>query len=115
MTYRLHVYYLFRYKGCHFAALTGERTRFEGREGPGPGDYQFLDPPPVRTGQQADAPESTNPHPNPNYPSRSSKGEIPRYHELVVLESEKKAVPGPGAYLLPSQFEDNTKVVSILF
>ena len=98
---------MFRYKGCHFAALTGERTKFEGREGPGPGDYQSVDPPPVS--QQPDSPEpNTNPH--PNYPSRSSKGEIPRYHELVVLESEKKAVPGPGAYLLPSQFEDTSKV-----
>ena len=99
---------LFRYKGCHFAALTGDRTKFQGREGPGPGDYQSLDPPPVRTEQQTEAADSPNPH--PNYPSRSSKGEIPRYHQLVVLESEKKAVPGPGAYLIPSQFEDNVKV-----
>ena len=97
-----------RYKGCHFAALTGDRTRFDGREGPGPGDYQSLDPPPARNSIASDPAETSNSH--PNYPSRSTKGEIPRYHELVVLESTKKAVPGPGAYLIPSQFEDTTKV-----
>eukprot|EP00800_Vazella_pourtalesii_P008640 TRINITY_DN22405_c0_g1_i1.p1 TRINITY_DN22405_c0_g1~~TRINITY_DN22405_c0_g1_i1.p1 ORF type:complete len:620 (-),score=132.17 TRINITY_DN22405_c0_g1_i1:61-1920(-) len=96
-----------KYKGCHFAALTGDRTKFEGREGPGPGDYQSLEAPPARTGLPPEPVQPTNPH--PNYPIRTSKGEIPRYHELVVLESTKKAVPGPGAYLIPSQFEDNTK------
>uniref|UniRef100_A0A3Q0R4X3 Sperm tail PG-rich repeat containing 2 n=1 Tax=Amphilophus citrinellus TaxID=61819 RepID=A0A3Q0R4X3_AMPCI len=38
---------------------------------------------------------------------------IPRYHELVPMQEEKKGVPGPGQYHIRSQFEKPVKPGSL--
>lgn len=80
-----------KYKGVHFSHLKSQRSQFKGCEGPGPGDYTY--------------------HPKvfqkgPSIVVPSSVALLPRYHELVPQLQEKKGVPGPGKYDLPSQFNN---------
>ncbi|XP_030271848.1 sperm-tail PG-rich repeat-containing protein 2 isoform X2 [Sparus aurata] len=88
-----------KYKGVHFGNMTGRRRVEAVKEGPGPGHY----------------------HPEINLEThyenvnlkKEQKGRaeliIPRYHELVPKQEEKKGVPGPGQYHIRSQFEKPVK------
>ncbi|XP_040011518.1 sperm-tail PG-rich repeat-containing protein 2 isoform X2 [Xiphias gladius] len=88
-----------RYKGVHFGNMTGERGEVTVEVGPGPGQYY---------------PEIM---PKTHYENinlqKEQKGRaeltIPRYHELVPKQEEKKGVPGPGQYHIRSQFEKTVK------
>ncbi|KAM8866586.1 sperm-tail PG-rich repeat-containing protein 2 isoform 2-T3 [Synchiropus picturatus] len=84
-----------KYKGVHFGKMTGRRGPSVGEEGPGPGHY---DPEITLEAQY----ESTT-----LQRKQRSRAElfIPRYHELLPKEEEKKGVPGPGHYHIQSQFE----------
>ncbi|KAM3867482.1 sperm-tail PG-rich repeat-containing protein 2 [Diretmus argenteus] len=84
-----------KYKGVHFGNMTGKRDQVRLLEGPGPGQYD---------------PEEA---PVTHYENLNLRKEqriraeliIPRYHELVPKQEEKKGVPGPGQYHIRSQFE----------
>ncbi|KAF5887014.1 sperm-tail PG-rich repeat-containing protein 2, partial [Clarias magur] len=83
------------YKGVHFGQMTGTRTEMKVVEGPGPGHYH---------------PEEDH---SVHYENVNLKKElrsqaelqIPRYHELLILQANKKCVPGPGQYDVKGQFE----------
>ncbi|KAL2091742.1 hypothetical protein ACEWY4_011540 [Coilia grayii] len=83
-----------KYKGIHFGNRTGKRKDQKVIEGPGPGHYD---------------PDAHNApcYENLNLRKERSRAElvIPRYHEIVTLQEEKKGVPGPGQYYIKSQFE----------
>ncbi|KAF3695740.1 Sperm-tail PG-rich repeat-containing protein 2 [Channa argus] len=88
-----------KYKGVHFGSMTGKRGQVTVEEGPGPGQYD---------------PEIV---PQTHYENvnlqKEQKGRteliIPRYHELVPKQEEKKGVPGPGQYHIRSQFDKSVK------
>uniref|UniRef100_UPI0037E895CE sperm-tail PG-rich repeat-containing protein 2 n=1 Tax=Semicossyphus pulcher TaxID=241346 RepID=UPI0037E895CE len=84
-----------KYKGVHFGNMTGTRDEVTVDEGPGPGHYY----PEIN--------HKTN-YVNVNL-QKEQKGRaellIPRYHELVPRQEEKKGVPGPGQYHIRSEFE----------
>ncbi|XP_034452330.1 sperm-tail PG-rich repeat-containing protein 2 [Hippoglossus hippoglossus] len=86
-----------KYKGCHFGSMTGKRGEVTAEVGPGPGQYY----PEI-------VPETQ--YENMNL-QKEQKGRaelnIPRYHELVPKQEEKKGVPGPGRYHIRSQFESS--------
>ncbi|XP_019408881.1 PREDICTED: sperm-tail PG-rich repeat-containing protein 2 isoform X2 [Crocodylus porosus] len=84
-----------KYKGIHFGNLTGRRSEFKPQEGPGPGEYDITQ-------------ESALHYENVNIQKEDKKKYdpyIPRYHEVIVLQEEKKGVPGPGQYEIKSHFE----------
>ncbi|XP_044285156.1 sperm-tail PG-rich repeat-containing protein 2 [Varanus komodoensis] len=84
-----------KYKGVHFGNLTEKRHEFKPREGPGPADYDVIQ-------------ESAVHYENVNIRKEDQKKcdlYVPRYHEEIVLQEEKKGVPGPGQYDIKSQFE----------
>ncbi|TNM89673.1 hypothetical protein fugu_003907 [Takifugu bimaculatus] len=84
-----------KYKGVHFGNKTEKRGVVRVEERPGPGHY--------------------DPHINlkTHYQNvnlqKDGKGRhellIPRYHELVPKQAEKRGVPGPGQYDIRRQFE----------
>ncbi|XP_059405451.1 sperm-tail PG-rich repeat-containing protein 2 isoform X2 [Carassius carassius] len=84
-----------KYKGVHFGKMSGRREQVTGEDGPGPGHYDLQE-------------DHTVLYENVNL-RRDQRGRaelvIPRYHELVALQEEKKGVPGPGQYYIKSQFE----------
>ncbi|TNN63204.1 Sperm-tail PG-rich repeat-containing protein 2 [Liparis tanakae] len=96
-----------KYKGVHFGSMTGKRSQAAVEEGPGPGQYY----PEIKLEIHSE---------NVNL-QKEQRGRaelfIPRYHELVPKQEEKKAtslcvsvvllpgVPGPGQYYIRSQFE----------
>ncbi|KAM7392077.1 hypothetical protein PAMP_022713 [Pampus punctatissimus] len=90
-----------KYKGVHFGNMTGKRSEVTVGKGPGPGRYY---------------PEIV---PKTHYENvnlqKEQKGRaeliIPRYHELIPKQEEKKAsgVPGPGQYHIRGQFEKPVK------
>lgn len=84
-----------KYKGIHFGALRSARIKFSGKVGPGPGDYN-----PYKDGAEADRGiiQLVNPD------GKKFESRLPRYHEIVVADEEKKAVPGPGKYEISGQF-----------
>ncbi|KAG9354974.1 hypothetical protein JZ751_001687, partial [Albula glossodonta] len=87
-----------KYKGVHFGKLTAKRGEVRRSEGPGPADYR---------------PEENHTVLYENINVRNeqrSKAELvlPRYHEIMTLQEEKKGVPGPGQYYIKSQFERPT-------
>ncbi|XP_044053082.1 sperm-tail PG-rich repeat-containing protein 2 isoform X2 [Siniperca chuatsi] len=102
-----------KYKGVHFGNMTGRRGEVTVKEGPGPGQYD----PEINVETHYE---------NVNL-QKEQKGRaeliIPRYHELVPRQEEKKAkskgqtartrgtegVPGPGQYHIRSQFEKPVK------
>ncbi|XP_066489079.1 sperm-tail PG-rich repeat-containing protein 2 [Tiliqua scincoides] len=84
-----------KYQGVHFGNLTEKRHEFKAREGPGPADYDV-------TGERAVHYENVYMR---REEQRKYDSYIPRYPEAVVLQEEKKAVPGPGQYNIKSQFE----------
>lgn len=86
-----------QYKGIHFGKLSSRRTDFYGKAGPGPGDYDPF------VNQSAKA-ENANMPAGGGEETFRYESRLPRYHELVTKEEEKKAVPGPGAYETKSTF-----------
>ncbi|KAG6933599.1 sperm tail PG rich repeat containing 2, partial [Chelydra serpentina] len=88
-------YSAMKYKGVHFGNLTGKRSEFKSQAGPGPGEYDI-------------AQESALHYENVNIKKEDKKKyepNVPRYHEVIVLQEEKKGVPGPGQYEIKSQFQ----------
>ncbi|XP_014186964.1 sperm-tail PG-rich repeat-containing protein 2 isoform X1 [Haplochromis burtoni] len=84
-----------KYKGIHFGNMTGRRSEEKVDVGPAPGQY---DPELV--------PETQYENVNLQKDQRGRvELAIPRYHELVSMQAEKKGVPGPGQYHIRSQFE----------
>ncbi|XP_031426388.1 sperm-tail PG-rich repeat-containing protein 2 [Clupea harengus] len=83
-----------KYKGIHFGNMTGKRKEQKVIEGPGPCHYD----PDVHNATYCE---------NVNVKKEKSRGKlaIPRYHEIVTIQEEKKGVPGPGQYHIKSQFE----------
>lgn len=84
-----------KYKGAHFGALRAARIKFSGKTGPGPGEYN-----PFKDTNETD--RSIIQLVNPD--GKKFESRLPRYHEIVVADEEKKAVPGPGKYEVPGQF-----------
>ncbi|XP_066568340.1 sperm-tail PG-rich repeat-containing protein 2 isoform X2 [Amia ocellicauda] len=84
-----------KYKGVHFGNLTAPRLEIKVKEGPGPGEYDLSE-------------ERAVHYENVNIRKEEKKKHelfIPRYHEVVPLQEEKKGIPGPGKYEIKSQFE----------
>ncbi|XP_067467411.1 sperm-tail PG-rich repeat-containing protein 2 isoform X1 [Thunnus thynnus] len=88
-----------KYKGVHFGNMTERRDVVTVKEGPGPGQYY-----------NEIVPETH--YVNVNLQKeQNGRAEliIPRYHELVPKQEEKKAIPGPGQYDIRGQFEKPMK------
>lgn len=85
------------YKGIHFGNLASKRLDFsKGKFGPGPGEYE-----PYRdTVMKAENLNAIQEEQTQRYEAR-----IPRYHEAVVKDEEKKGVPGPGKYDVKGVFD----------
>ncbi|KAL5018397.1 hypothetical protein ScPMuIL_004119 [Solemya velum] len=90
------------YKGVHFGKLTAKRTEFGGKMGPGPGDYEPYRDIPVK-------PENLN---LVTDEAAKFEAQIPRYHESIVKDEEKKAVPGPGKYDIKGLFDQEPPKVN---
>ncbi|XP_071974176.1 sperm-tail PG-rich repeat-containing protein 2 isoform X3 [Engystomops pustulosus] len=89
-----------KYRGVHFAKYSGKRTEFENHDGPGPGEYDVDQ-------------ESALHYENVNSKKEDKKKYepfIPRYHEVIVLQEEKKGVPGPGKYEIKRHFDVSTRL-----
>ncbi|XP_068167606.1 sperm-tail PG-rich repeat-containing protein 2 isoform X2 [Antennarius striatus] len=88
-----------KYKGVHFGNKTGKRDVLKVEDGPGPGHYH----PEINVETQYENVNLQN--------KQRGRAEliIPRYHELVHKQEEKKAIPGPGQYHIRSQFEQPLK------
>ncbi|XP_020658572.3 sperm-tail PG-rich repeat-containing protein 2 isoform X1 [Pogona vitticeps] len=83
-----------KYKGVHFGNLTEKRYRFKPHDGPGPADYDVIQ-------------ENAVHYENVNIrreDQRKADLFVPRYYDVIVLQEEKKGVPGPGQYNIKSQF-----------
>lgn len=92
-----------RYKGVHFGNRTSKRMQFKGSGGPGPGQYDPFKEPGIR------APIDLVIEENQTQPFDSK---LPRYHEAIAMQEEKKAVPGPGKYEIKSQFSAKPQPIS---
>lgn len=82
------------YKGVHFGKLTSKRTDFVGKPGPGPGEYEPYTEIPLHA-ENLNAREE----------SQRYEANIPRYHEAIAKDQEKKAIPGPGKYDIKGTFD----------
>ncbi|KAI7813410.1 sperm-tail PG-rich repeat-containing protein 2 [Triplophysa rosa] len=84
-----------KYKGVNFSQMMGRRDQVKDADGPGPGQYEPQE-------------DHTALYENVNL-RREQRGRpeliLPRYHELIAQQEEKKGVPGPGQYHIQSQFE----------
>ncbi|KAJ7327119.1 hypothetical protein JRQ81_016878 [Phrynocephalus forsythii] len=83
-----------KYKGVHFGNLTERRYEFKPHDGPGPADYDVIQENAVR-------------YENVNIRKEDQRKPdlfVPRYYDVIVLQEEKKGVPGPGQYDIKSQF-----------
>lgn len=88
-------YATLKYRGVHFGKYSGKRTEFQKHDGPGPGEYDIDQ-------------ESALHYENVNSKKEDKKKYepfIPRYHEVIVLQEEKKGVPGPGKYEIGREFD----------
>ncbi|XP_056600892.1 sperm-tail PG-rich repeat-containing protein 2 isoform X2 [Triplophysa dalaica] len=84
-----------KYKGVNFSRMMGRRDQVKDGDVPGPGQYEPQE-------------DHTALYENVNL-RREQRGRpeliLPRYHELIAQQEEKKGVPGPGQYHIQSQFE----------
>lgn len=84
------------YKGVHFGNLASKRLDLsKGKMGPGPGEYE-----PYR--------DTTLKAENLNAQQEDHsrfEARIPRYHEAIQKDVEKKGVPGPGKYDVKGVFD----------
>ncbi|XP_063314683.1 sperm-tail PG-rich repeat-containing protein 2 [Pelobates fuscus] len=93
-------YATLKYKGVHFGKYSGKRIEFQYREGPGPGEYDIDQ-------------ESALHYENVNSKKEDKKKYepfIPRYHEVIALQEEKKGVPGPGNYEIMRHFDNGQRL-----
>nr|DBA28814.1 TPA: hypothetical protein GDO54_009110 [Pyxicephalus adspersus] len=93
-------YATLKYRGVHFGKYSGKRTEFQKPDGPGPGEYDIDQ-------------ESALHYENVNSKKEDKKKYepfIPRYHEVIVLQEEKKGVPGPGKYEITRQFDSANRM-----
>uniref|UniRef100_A0A3Q3BCV0 Sperm-tail PG-rich repeat containing 2 n=1 Tax=Kryptolebias marmoratus TaxID=37003 RepID=A0A3Q3BCV0_KRYMA len=88
-----------QYKGVQFGNKTGRKTDAKTETGPGPGQY---------------SPESSDFTLILGAFRNSSELIIPRYHELLPRQEEKKGVPGPGQYHIRGVFEKPVRCSSKL-
>lgn len=84
-----------RYKGVHFGNRTSKRMQFRGSGGPGPGQYDPFKEAGIRAPIDLVIEETRR---------QPFESKLPRYHESIAVQEEKKAVPGPGKYEIKSQF-----------
>ncbi|CAB4000427.1 Hypothetical predicted protein [Paramuricea clavata] len=85
------------YKGVYFGKKDSKRHNFRGNtQGPGPGAYNPYELPDNKAPIDLIIEEHNK---------RFFEAKIPRYHELIPKEEEKKGVPAPGHYQIKSQFE----------
>ncbi|XP_051041354.1 sperm-tail PG-rich repeat-containing protein 2 [Phodopus roborovskii] len=83
-----------KYKGVHFGNATGRQELLK-YSGPGPGQYDIIQ-------------KRTLHYENINIKKDQQHDYctfIPRLYEEIVLQEEKKGVPGPGKYEIKSQFQ----------
>ena len=93
-----------KYKGIHFGKMKSQRTReAKGEDIPAPGCYDPYVPTWNKKGDFTIAGEK-----NPE--SKAAISKLPRYHEIVTILENKKAVPGPGHYEIRSQFEKHAQI-----
>lgn len=86
-----------KYKGVHFGNMTSKRSDFRGAPGPGPGEYEPLNR------------ESQILAENVNFKEEERKrfeAKIPRYHELITNEEEKKVEKILSGNLLLFEFDE---------
>ncbi|XP_072666821.1 sperm-tail PG-rich repeat-containing protein 2 isoform X7 [Canis lupus baileyi] len=91
-----------KYKGIHFGNSLG-RLELPIKSGPGPGQYDI--------GQKK----------TPHYENINIKKDqqlnyclnLPRFYEVIILQEEKKGVPGPGKYDIKSQFRKAESIPSV--
>ncbi|XP_076855303.1 sperm-tail PG-rich repeat-containing protein 2 [Brachyhypopomus gauderio] len=88
-----------QYKGVHFSKMTGKRGEVNMAQGPGPGEY-------YPDGDHSVCYENVNLR--RELKKQTEVRQIHRYHELLPLLEEKRGVPGPGHYLVKSQFDKPT-------
>ena len=70
------------YKGIHFGNMASRRMNFAGKDGPGPGEYEPYIPDDKQTvATNINVPEEER---------RKFDAKLPRYHELVGKDEEKK-------------------------
>ncbi|XP_019620275.1 PREDICTED: sperm-tail PG-rich repeat-containing protein 2-like [Branchiostoma belcheri] len=93
-----------KYKGVFFGKLSSKRMDFGGKEGPGPGEYDAHLSAPA-TAEHAHIPSTAEQRP-------VFESKLPRYHEIIVNQEEKRAVPGPGKYEVPGQFDNRPPAIS---
>ena len=67
------------YKGNHFSKQTSRRMDFKGKDGPGPGEYEPYNGPEL-IAENLNMPED----------KQRFEARLPRYHEVVVRDEEKK-------------------------
>ncbi|XP_034528182.1 sperm-tail PG-rich repeat-containing protein 2 [Ailuropoda melanoleuca] len=83
-----------KYKGIHFGNSLG-RLELPIKSGPGPGQYDII--------------QKKKPHyENINIKKDKQRNyclNLPRFYEVIILQEEKKGVPGPGKYDIKSQFQ----------
>ncbi|KAM9677414.1 sperm-tail PG-rich repeat-containing protein 2 [Trichechus inunguis] len=90
-----------KYKGIHFGNSLG-RQDLPQKSGPGPGQYHIV---------QGKSPQYENinikKEQQQNYCSF-----LPRFFDVIILQEEKKGVPGPGRYDIKSQFQKTESMIS---
>lgn len=85
-----------RYRGIHFGKMTAIRDLYvKAEDSPGPGAYN-----PYEAKSKA-----TIDYIVEEQKKKSVEAKLPRYHEIVTIFENKKAVPGPGHYEIKSQFD----------
>ncbi|XP_002731483.1 sperm-tail PG-rich repeat-containing protein 2-like [Saccoglossus kowalevskii] len=90
-----------KYRGVHFGNRTSQRMDFGGKYGPGPGEYNpYTDS------------ELTIENMNARAEEKKYDSKLPRYHEMIVQQEEKRDVPGPGKYEIQSQFKKQNPAVN---
>ncbi|XP_057649757.1 sperm-tail PG-rich repeat-containing protein 2 [Chionomys nivalis] len=90
-----------KYKGVHFGNATGRQELLK-HSGPGPGQYDIIQKRRVR-------------YENINIKKEQQENECifsPRLYEQIMLQEEKKGVPGPGKYEIKSQFEKTQSITA---
>ncbi|XP_032717241.1 sperm-tail PG-rich repeat-containing protein 2 isoform X1 [Lontra canadensis] len=89
-----------KYKGIHFGNSLG-RLELPTKSGPGPGQYNIV--------------QKKTPHyENINIKKDQRQNyclNLPRFYEVIILQEEKKGVPGPGKYDIKSQFQKAESMV----
>jgi len=96
-----------KYKGIHFGKMKSKRTlkfeeNFKGEDIPAPGCYDPYVPTWNKMGEFELEGEK-------KMEAKPIISKLPRYHEIVTILENKKAVPGPGHYEIKSQFEKNAQ------